>query len=310
MIQITNLVKSFGNHKVLKDLSINITNNKSGLIYGFLGKNGAGKTTTMNILVGLSRFDSGECVVNGTKINNKRRTFIESIGYLPESPGLHSYMTAYEYLHYLCNLFMDSTIASVRAEELLDLSGLSSSRDRKIGGFSRGMKQRLGIVGTLAHNPKLIFLDEPTSALDPEGRYQVLALLEKLKDQGKVIFLSTHLLDDVERICDRVGILDDGRLVKEGSIEDLLNNEVGHTYNIEIKESNQLERLAKEIEAMQKTNKITIKNSKLQVTFNDENDYKSLLNHLLTNSYTLVDFSKHKTKLEDVFLSIYRGEKQ
>jgi ABC-2 type transport system ATP-binding protein len=219
MIEVTGLRKSFKNHAVLKGLDFHVD---SGGVYGFLGLNGAGKTTTMNILTGVSGFDTGLCTVCGVRLDGKTRMSIPNIAYLPENPSLYPFMTGREYLLYIAGAGkLSARETSRRAEAMLELSGMKAAAGRRIGGYSRGMRQRLGIGAALLHDPKLVFLDEPTSALDPEGRQAVLNMILNLRDEGRTVFLSTHLLDDAERVCDRVGIILNGKVVLDETLETL-----------------------------------------------------------------------------------------
>lgn len=304
MIEIKDLHKSYNGNHVLDGLTMNIDSNENGLIYGFLGKNGAGKTTTMNILNGLAKFDSGECFVNGVKLNPKKRVVIDSVGFLPESPSVYEYMSAVEYLKYLSNI--DKKVNSKSVDELLKLTGLYSAKDKKVGGFSRGMSQRLGIASALINDPSLIFLDEPTSALDPEGRYMILELLRKLKADGKTIFLSTHLLDDVERVCDKVGILDGGKLVIEGDMDQLLNETVGIIYDLKIQDYKNLDSLKKDLEKYDFVKLANKSNDFLQIHLDSDRDKYKLLQIMIDKNVNLISFNLHKTKLEDIFLSLYK----
>lgn len=304
MIKIDNLYKSYNGNNVLNGLSMHLEDNSEGLVYGFLGKNGAGKTTTMNILNGLAKFNSGECIVNKTKLNPNKRTQINSVGFLPESPSIYEYLTAGEYLEFLSSINKEEKLKTV--DELLDLTGLHDAKNKKIGGFSRGMTQRLGIAAALINDPKLLFLDEPTSALDPEGRYMILELIQKLKMDGKTIFLSTHLLDDVERVCDRVGILDGGKLVIEGNINTLLNETVGVIYDLKISDYKKLNELKDSLSKYNFIKLVIIKNGILQISLENDSDKYKLLKTFIDKNIDLLSFSLHKTKLEDIFLSLYK----
>ncbi|MGI6701169.1 MAG: ABC transporter ATP-binding protein [Christensenellales bacterium] len=214
MIAVKGLAKNFGSFVVLKGLNMRV---KTGEVYGFIGQNGSGKTTTMNILAGLSRPVRGECIVNGRDISKLAHPGDLNIGYLPEDPKFYPWMTARETLVYL-----SGERETARIKEILRWTGLEDSQNRRVGGFSRGMKQRLGIGAALVHNPELLILDEPSSALDPEGRSEVLRLIKELKNMGKTILFSTHILDDVERVCDTVGMIYGGRMMFEKPLTQLI----------------------------------------------------------------------------------------
>jgi ABC-2 type transport system ATP-binding protein len=189
-------------------------------VFGFLGPNGAGKTTALRILTGLARPTAGVARILGADVSTASNAVRSRIGYLPDVPGFYPWMTALELVEYAGRLFgIERRALRQRAESLLEMAGLSDV-PTKVGGFSRGMKQRLGIAQALINAPKLLLLDEPTSALDPIGRRDVLEMIAALRGRTTVFF-STHILADVERVCDTVAILDRGRVVANGPIAEL-----------------------------------------------------------------------------------------
>ena len=214
MVEIKNLHKSYKGFKVLNGLDMHIN---KGDVYGFLGKNGCGKTTTMNIICDIIPKDEGEITL-GTGENEKIK-----IGYLPETPALFDYMNGYEYLRYIAACADYKEDIEKRISECLAITGMTEGGKRRIKGYSRGMVQRLGIAATIFNNPDLIILDEPTSALDPEGRAEVMSIIRNLTATGCTIILCTHILSDVERVANRIGIMKDGRLAAEGSIQEILD---------------------------------------------------------------------------------------
>lgn len=217
ILQIRSVSKRFGTHTVVDGLNFAV---KEGSIFGFIGQNGAGKTTTMKMILGLLPSDSGEITVCGEHVRYGENKTNKFIGYLPDVPEFYNYMTSTEYLK-LCGEItgMSSSLIKSRTIELLSLVGLESNR-KKIGGYSRGMKQRLGIAQALLGEPKLLICDEPTSALDPIGRVEILEILQKVKGKTTVIF-STHILSDVERICDEIAVLHEGKIALSGTIAEL-----------------------------------------------------------------------------------------
>ncbi|HAQ56644.1 MAG TPA: ABC transporter ATP-binding protein [Acholeplasmatales bacterium] len=217
-VTIRNLVKTFGDVCAVNHLNLDVP---EGSIYGFLGPNGSGKTTTLKMLVGMTEPDSGEIELFGNKVVYGNDAFREDIGFLPDVPGFYDWMTAKEFLQFSGSLYhIDPSVLQPRIQELLTMVGLTKSANKRIGGFSRGMKQRLGIAQALVNDPKIILLDEPVSALDPIGRKEVMEIIGKLA--GKVtVFFSTHILADVERICDRVIIIKDGKALLEDSIDNI-----------------------------------------------------------------------------------------
>ena len=208
-IEIQGLVKRFKQHRALDGLDLQVP---TGSVFGFLGPNGAGKTTTIRILLGLAHADAGSARLLDTDALAHPGAANPQIGYLPDVPSCYPWMTAREYLGFCAALFdIDRSTSKQRIGLLLELAGLRDVRT-PIGGYSRGMKQRLGIAQAMINAPRLLILDEPTSALDPMGRHDVMALIDALRGQATVFF-STHILSDVERVCDQVAVLSTGRVV-------------------------------------------------------------------------------------------------
>ena len=206
VLSICNLSKSFGEQKIIKNLNLSVP---EGSVFGFIGQNGAGKTTTMKMVLGLLQPDEGEIRVCNEPVRFGQTKTNQYIGYLPDVPEFYNYMTAIQYLT-LCGeiVGLSKKIISQKGQRLLSLVGLDGV-EKRIGGYSRGMKQRLGIAQALLADPKLLICDEPTSALDPVGRKEILDILYKIRGTTTVLF-STHILSDVERICDHVALLNDG----------------------------------------------------------------------------------------------------
>jgi ABC-2 type transport system ATP-binding protein len=216
-IRITGLTKVFGDTRALDGVDLVV---EEGSVFGFLGPNGAGKTTTLRILTGLARPTAGRVRILGRDVTGADDEVRQRIGFLPDVPGFYDWMTGDEFLRFAGGLFgLRGNALDDRVAVLLDLAGLTDVSTR-IGGYSRGMKQRLGVAQALINAPKLLMLDEPTSALDPVGRKDVLDMLASLRGRTTVFF-STHILSDVERICDTVAILDAGTVVAHGAIDEL-----------------------------------------------------------------------------------------
>jgi len=216
-IRTTGLTKVYGEKYALDSVDLAV---EEGSVFGFLGPNGAGKTTTLRILTGLARATSGSVQILGRDAASAGNSLRAEIGVLPDVPGFYEWMTAEEFLRLAGRLSgIGRGVLDDRVEVLLDLAGLRDV-DTKIGGYSRGMKQRLGVAQALVNAPRLLLLDEPTSALDPMGRKDVLDMLVSLRGRTTVFF-STHILADVERVCDTVAILDRGRVVAQAPIDEL-----------------------------------------------------------------------------------------
>ena len=217
MLRITGLHKRFGDKEVLKGLDLTVP---EGSIFGFIGVNGAGKTTAMKTVLGLLKADGGEIYVNGERVVYGQTATNRHIGYLPDVPEFYGFMTASEYLDFCGEISgMSKTETASRRDELLTLVGLRDEKHR-VGGYSRGMKQRLGIAQALLNRPKLLICDEPTSALDPVGRKEILDILLLVREQTTVLF-STHILSDVERVCTDVALLNNGVVEIQGSMSEI-----------------------------------------------------------------------------------------
>lgn len=219
-VKIENLRKKYGSVNALDGLNITV---ESGSVFGFLGPNGAGKTTTLRILAGLAQADSGSIFFGDQNISHSTTDQKARLGYLPEEPAFYAWMSPREYLDYIGKIFkLAPSERRLRVDQLLEQSGLKDVAKRHIGGFSRGMRQRLGIAQALVNHPSILLLDEPVSALDPAGRKQVLEMIEGLSSECTVI-MSSHILADVERVCDTVGIINKGKLITQAKKEDLMD---------------------------------------------------------------------------------------
>jgi ABC-2 type transport system ATP-binding protein len=294
ILRISNLQKSFGDKKVLDGLYLNVPEKS---IFGFIGKNGAGKTTTMKIALGLMRSDAGEIFVYDKKVAYGQTSTNKLIGYLPDVPEFYSFMTAREYLK-LCgeSLEMPKKDIIERSEELLTLVGLANENHR-IKGYSRGMKQRLGIAQALLHRPKLLICDEPTSALDPVGRKEILDILSCVKEQTTVLF-STHILSDVERICTNVAFLNDGKIAMQGSVEDLKNIGRAEEFIIETATPEGAMLIAEKFDSAQ------LKDSSCVLFHGDEKRAFELLSFVSCEKIAINKFERIEPTLESLFMEV------
>ncbi|HNT25485.1 MAG TPA: ABC transporter ATP-binding protein [Anaerolineales bacterium] len=220
-IECQGLTRHYGKVKAVEDLDLRVP---YGSVFGFLGRNGAGKTTTIRMVTGLAHPTRGRAWVAGIETTSADSSARRMFGYLPQSPAFYNWMTPVEYLDYSARLFdLSPSQARQRISEVLEVVGLKDASRRRIGGFSGGMLQRMGIAQALVHSPPVLLLDEPTSALDPAGRYEVLDLIARLRGQVTV-FLSSHILADIERVCDTVAIIREGRLALVAGRDELLES--------------------------------------------------------------------------------------
>jgi ABC-2 type transport system ATP-binding protein len=301
MIRIENYVKTYGSVLALDGLSLNV---EPGAVYGFLGPNGAGKTTSMRILSGLARADSGRAWILDKEIGQPGSDVRSLIGVLPEEPAFYSWMTPREYLRdFVAPLHkIHGQDAVRRTDELLETVGLKEAASRRIGGFSRGMRQRMGIAQALIHRPPVLLLDEPVSALDPAGRKEVLELIETLRGQTTIL-LSTHILADVERVCDVIGIIARGRLVVQDRRDDLLSRYVTPLFEIEADTG--FGHWLEWVEKQPFVTSVTVSNQTARVLVRDATlAQKPLLESLTREALSVRRFEMVHPSLEDVFMRL------
>ncbi|MCR5543577.1 MAG: ABC transporter ATP-binding protein [Eubacterium sp.] len=282
MIKVSDIKKSFKYNHVLKGVSFEV---EKGTIYGLIGRNGAGKTTLMNIMSGLIEADSGSCSFGN---NGKAK-----VGYLPDLPEFFDYLTTDEYLDFL---LMEQN--PVKRDELLRLVSLPNGV--RVKTMSRGMRQRLGIAAVLVNDPDIILLDEPTSALDPSGRIDVKNILFNLKEKGKTIILSTHILADMDSICDKAGFLNDGVIVKE--IEIAKSREDTSEFLVSFKSEPDLEALYKFAPVMYVMDPLTIR-----IVIDKENrltSQQSILQGLSQQKMEITSIKSGAVSLDDIFQEV------
>ena len=301
-LKIENLHKSFGKNTIINGLSMSIPENT---IFGFLGKNGAGKTTTMKMILGFLKIDEGSIKVFGEEVSFGQSKTNRFIGYLPDVPEFYGYMTAKEYLN-LCGAITGLSKNEIKNKsvELLELVGLRDV-NKRISGYSRGMRQRLGIAQALLNSPKLLICDEPTSALDPLGRKEILDIILKIKDSTTVIF-STHILSDVEAICDHVVVLDKGKNVLEGSIDELKNIKRKNTIKIRFKSDKEL----KAFKSLDKfSNMLTNEKGDTLYLTDEDNQLKDI--DILYELYKLnifpIEIKIEEPTLENIFMEVTKA---
>ncbi len=294
MLRITDLHKRFGDKEVLRGLNLTVPEHS---IFGFIGKNGAGKTTTMKTVLGLLKADSGEIIVNGEKVVYGQTDTNRYIGYLPDVPEFYSFMTAQEYLRFCGEITgMNKAECDARLKELLELVGLGDEKHR-IKGFSRGMKQRLGIAQALLNSPKLLICDEPTSALDPVGRKEILDILLTVREQTTVLF-STHILSDVERICTDVAFLNNGVVETQGKLSDIKTKYRSEKYLLETENDADVLKLIQAFPAIKQLgrNRLTFCEGELSAF--------DVLGFVSEQHIALLKFERMEPTLESLFMEV------
>lgn len=219
MLKIEHLTKSYGDKKAVDNLNLHI---KPGEIYGFIGHNGAGKTTTLKSVVGILQFDEGEVLIDGKSIRNNPLDCKKEIAYIPDNPDLYEFMTGIKYLNFIADIF--GICVSDRQERIrkyADLFELTDDLAQPIAAYSHGMKQKLAIIAAWLHKPKLIIMDEPFVGLDPKASHLLKEMMREVCDEGGAIFFSTHVLEVAEKLCDKVAIIKDGKLIRSGTMEEV-----------------------------------------------------------------------------------------
>lgn len=295
IIRTEGLCKYFGDKKALDNLNLEIP---KGIIFGYLGPNGAGKTTTIRVLLNLAKPTKGTAYVLGEDIR-KSRNYLKKVGFLPDVPNFYNFFTAKEFLSFIADI-TDIENPKRRIEEILELVGLRNEKSR-IGTYSRGMKQRLGLAQALLPDPEVLILDEPTSSLDPQGRKEVLDLIRSLKDK-KTVFFSTHILTDVERICDRIGILKEGILLLEDSIENIKKRYWKRRILIEVDD---LRKFLERVREILNPNSIEVKNNSIIIEVSDiQRTLKEIPQIIVQEGLLLEKLEILEPSLEDIFLEV------
>lgn len=301
VIEIRNLTKDYKTGffkkktvRALDDLSIDV---RGGQIFGFLGGNGAGKTTTIKLLMGLLYPTSGTATILGRPISDV--SMHRKIGYCPENPYFYDYLSARELMNYFGELFGYSRIErSKRTDELLDLVGLDErARDRQLRKFSKGMLQRVGLAQALINDPEVVFLDEPMSGLDPTGRREIRELIAGLRTKGKTVFMSTHILSDIEALCDEVTILRNGKLAVSGKLHELLASENGVGFEVTVTNVNATQMKA----SLNGSIQIDEHAGGCIAQCEGESDVERVLSAVKTSGGKLVSVHQVKQSLEDLF---------
>ena len=236
MLRIENLTKTYGDKKAVDGLSLHI---EKGEIYGFIGHNGAGKTTTIKSCCGILKFEEGEIFVDGISIKDDPLGCKSRIAYIPDNPDLYDYMSGIQYLNFVADIF--GVGAKDRQEKIrsyADTFGLTEDLAQPISAYSHGMKQKLAVISALIHDPELIIMDEPFVGLDPKATHTLKCIMRDICDRGGAIFFSTHVLDVAEKLCDKVAIIKDGKLIKSGTMEDVKGDDSLEEVFLELEEGN------------------------------------------------------------------------
>lgn len=302
MLEIKNIVKSYGRHKALSNLCLKIP---AGALYGLVGPNGAGKTTAMKIISGIIYPYSGNIFFNNINIFEDRKALKEIVGYVPDVLGIYDDMTVFEYMLFFAAAYgFTGYVARKKSEILLEQVGMTEKKDFYLNELSRGMQQKLCVARALIHDPELIIMDEPASGLDPRARYELKELLQELNAGGKTVILSSHILSEVSEICTDIGIIDGGKMVISGSVEDILEKVEGAN-PIKVKVLNN-ESLALEILKNNENVRIlSVDNGYFMVYFEGKKiDEAKLLEELVKNNVLVSEFIREPGSLESFFIKV------
>lgn len=305
MIEVVGLQKSFGNTVALSDISFKVA---KGQIVGFLGANGAGKTTTMDILCGCIGADAGSARIAGFEISEDPIEVKRKIGYLPDEPPLHREMQVGEFLNYAGKLHgLRGDRLNVRVADLIERLELGSNKKRLIGQLSKGFRQRVGLAQALIHDPEVLILDEPTEGLDPHQILQIREMIRGLKGHHTILF-SSHILSEVESVCDQLIIIDKGKVVEQGTHNELiLRLDGAREYHVKVRQG--AAALAHELSEFSQLTRITLKEDEQLVSFmSKEGDdvLDQVARRVLDRGFGLKELAGKSKKLEDVFFQITR----
>ncbi|QPC83451.1 ABC transporter ATP-binding protein [Phototrophicus methaneseepsis] len=312
IIQTQDLWKTFGDFQAVRGVSLSVP---AGSIYGFVGPNGAGKTTTMRILTTLTRPSKGEAWVAGHSVLEDRRAVRRAIGYMPDEFGVYEDLRVWEYLDFFAACYdIPENDRKRLVGDLLELVDLAHRREDMVDKLSKGMKQRLSLARTLAHDPQVLILDEPASGLDPRARVEIRELLGELANMGKTIFFSSHILADVEDICSHIGIIEAGQIIMEGSIDEL-KQELMETREIIVsardhEAAESIKTLAMSVRDVVQAEVITPKSGRFRVRIDftgDDEGVIALHRSLIDSGIPVLGFSEAERDLENMFMRVTKG---
>lgn len=305
MIRIQDLRKQYGKMEALKGLTLEI---EKGTVFGFVGPNGAGKSTTMSILATLLEPTSGNAYVGGYEVTEQPKEVRKLIGYMPDFFGVYDNLTAEEYLDYYgANYDIPLAERKQIIPQLLELVNLSHKRDAYVDSLSRGMKQRLGLARCLVHNPEVLILDEPASGLDPRARIELREILKELRDMGKTIIISSHILPELAEMCDVIGIVEEGKLVAFGRVDEIYTK-MQEKKLLRIRLLDRIEETMEHLRQQPNIAGVTQEGNWIAVGFTgDDQQQVQLFRDLAVSGYPVAAFNEDQGDLEEIFLEITKG---
>lgn len=307
LVEVNNLVKFYSNKKALDDLSFFVDR---GQIFGFVGPNGAGKTTTIKIICGLLGWDSGDVKIDGMDISKNIKAAKELLGYMPDFFGVYDNLKTYEYLEFFAATY---GIKGNRVKQLIDdllvLVRLEDKKDEFVDSLSRGMKQRLCLARCLIHNPTLLILDEPASGMDPQSRIEMKEILKNLKDMGKTIIISSHILPELAELCTHVGIINNGRMIVQGDI-DYITSLASNIKRIKIRVVEGFEMVQTTFKENPSVSNVQIIEGGFVIGFEgDDMDVFLLLKSLIERGAKVCEVSPMQGSLEEAFMKAIQGDR-
>ncbi len=302
MVRIENLKKVFGRTVALDGLNMTV---EQGALYGFIGPNGAGKTTTIKTIIGLLAPDDGRVLVGDIDVAKEPGRVMARIGYVPDSFGVYDNLKVSEYMEFFASCYgLAGLKARKRGQMLLEQVGLDDKAEFYVEGLSRGMQQRLCLARALIHNPPVLIMDEPTAGLDPRTRYEFKEILKELQSQGKTILISSHILPELAEICTDIGVIDQGRMVFEGTMEEILA-QINVASPLLISVSGNRQEALKLLRVHPEVETITIRDEEIVVVFSgDKKDEGALLKQLIDAGVNVYGFVRERENLESVFMQI------
>ena len=302
MLEIKQLNKRFGSFYAVDDLNLHI---EKGEIFGFVGHNGAGKTTTMKITAGLLAATSGSIVIDGIDAFKNRKKVKRKIGYMPDFFGVYDNLKAIEYMEFYASMYgITGKKARQTCLELMDLVNLSDKTNAYVDSLSRGMKQRLCLARSLVHNPELLLLDEPASGLDPRARFEMKEILKNLGSMGKTIIISSHILPELADMCDTIGIMQKGKLIMHGTVEDIQLKAM-HAQPLHVRVLDQKDKAVQILKEDPHTQRVSLREDYLVADYTgDDMDTARLLQRLMKEDILIESYYKEKGNLETLFLEL------
>ncbi len=303
MVIVEDLVKKYGKFLAVDNLCLKI---EKGQIYGFVGANGAGKTTTMRIIAGLLKATNGRVIVNGIDINKSPHAFKNTIGYMPDFFGVYDDLKVSEYMNFYAGLYgLDIKRRKKVTDQLLELVNLSDKEDTYVDTLSRGMKQRLCLARSLIHEPDLLILDEPASGLDPRARVEMKEILKELKSMGRTVIISSHILHELSELCTAIGIINNGKMVVSGSVEEIMAK-VSHSRRIKVKIlGGNMEPAVKCLQEEHEIGSIFAGVDYIEADFCGNGEKLSkILKKLVQNDIPVTSFSETGENLESIFMHL------